>query len=121
LKTISEITEEFKKDIEKASKEAIAKAYGEFVNDCSIWAESDVESNVADHAGEDIKKMLAGEDPQFIKEHLIRFDIGNLQKIRDLIWKQCGDEIVKKSLESKDDEIKRLKDRISDLHSSFRF
>lgn len=115
--SLNEILVQFKTGIAKAIKEAMDKAYSDFVNECDIWTRDDVEVNTASHARDAIRQMLAGQDPAYVVSHIKTYGLDQANTIRDLIWKQCGDELVKKSLEEKDKEIARLKE----LFASMRF
>lgn len=111
--TLDEIIAGFKERVALAMAEALKETYSQFVNDCDLWARSDIECNTASHAREAIRAMLAGEDPAYVVHSIKSYGFRQADAIRDLILARHADPLVKKALEEKDKEIARLKDLLS--------
>lgn len=114
MKTLEQITEELKASIHKSASEAMEKAYGIFVNECTPYLDVDTISNAYTHASEMIKTLLAGGHVALIPDGVIKYSLGDFKKIRDLIWAENGDAITKKVIEDKDKEIAYLKQWLND-------
>jgi enolase len=113
MKTLEQITEDFKRSIMEGAKTALDTAYSDFVNHFTPYIETDTTSNAYSLAKDMVKNLLAGKEVALIPSGLFEYSHSEFKAIRDLIWAENGDAITKKVIEDKDREIENLKKWLS--------